>query len=436
MGGARVVGEIVAVGTELLLGQIINSNARFLAEALARLGVDVYFQTVVGDNQRRAAATFRQAVERSDLVISSGGLGPTEDDLTREAVAEALGLPLEEDAGAREVVEGYLARSGLPMSGEQRRQWALPQGARALANGVGSAPGFILERGGKVVICLPGPPAELVPMFNTRVVPYLEALPGRAGVILSRVLHLSGIGEAAVEERVRDLLSGRTNPTVAPYARPGAVDLRVTAKAGDEAAARALIAPVEAALRERLHPWVFGADGETIEGEVGRLLRRRNLTLALAESCTGGLVGHRVTNVPGSSDYFLFGAVAYANRAKEAILGVPDETLRRWGAVSRQTAVAMAVGARRTGGADLGVATTGIAGPGGGSPGKPVGTVYFGLAAPEGAWWRQRVFSGDRETIKQWAAQESLTLLRLYLASPEALGLVAERANERVTGDG
>ncbi len=425
--GWPVVAEILAVGTELLLGQIVNTNARFLAESLARLGIDVYYQTVVGDNLRRAAAAFRQALGRSDLVVSSGGLGPTEDDLTREAVADALGLPLEEDEAARGVVEAYLTRRGLPLSGGQRRQWSLPRGARALANEAGSAPGFIVEQGGKAVICLPGPPSELVPMFRRHVAPYLEARPDRGGVILLRVLHVSGVGEAAVEERVRDLLSGRTNPTVAPCARPGAVSLRITAKAADEATARAMIAPVEAAVRERLDPWVFGVDEETLEGEVGRLLRARGLTLALAESCTGGLIGHRITNIPGSSDYFLFGAVVYSNRAKEAILGVPGETLRRWGAVSRQTAVAMAEGVRRAGEADVGVATTGIAGPGGGTPEKPVGTVYFGLAAPEGAWWHHRVFTGERETIKQWAAQEALTLLRLYLAAPRTLDGFARR---------
>lgn len=416
-----MIAEIVAVGTELLLGQIVNTNARYLSEQLARLGIDVYRHTVVGDNRGRAAAAFSQALAGADLVISSGGLGPTEDDLTRDAVADALGVPLVEDATARAMVEAYFLHRGLPIGRSHGRQALLPRSARALPNSCGSAPGFIVEHGCKTVICLPDSPAELVPMFEEAVLPYLRSLPGRSGVILSRVLHLGGIGESDAEELARDLISGCAAPTVAPYARPGGMDLRITAKAADEEAARRVIAPVEAELRRRLHPWVFGADEETLEGEVGRLLRERRLTLAIAESCTGGLVGHHVTNVPGSSDYLLFVAVAYANQAKGDVLGVPEHTLSEWGAVSWQTATAMAAGVRRVGKADIGLATTGIAGPGGGSPGKPVGTVYFGLAAADGLWWRHRVFYGERLVIKQWAAQEALNLLRIYLAAPEAL---------------
>lgn len=415
-----MVGEIVAVGTELLLGQILNTNARYLAEALAGLGIDVYYQTVVGDNRGRLAGVLGQALGRSDLVVTCGGLGPTADDLTREAVADALGVPLVEDEAARRVVEAYFRRRGLALPEGNRRQWLLPAGARALENARGSAPGFVVEAAGKVVVSLPGPPAELQPMFEEQVLPFLEALPGRGGtVILSRVLHLCGIGEAAAEERVSDLMAGR-NPTLAPYAHPGQVDLRLTAKAGSREAARALLAPLEEEVRRRLGEHVFGADGETLEGVVGELLRARGLTLALAESCTGGMVGERITRVSGSSDYFLFGAVTYANEAKERVLGVPAGTLRRWGAVSRQTAVAMAEGARRAIGADVAVSVTGIAGPTGGTPEKPVGTVYFGLSAREGSWWRRGAYTGDRQTIRRWSTQEALAFLRSYLLHPEA----------------
>ncbi len=416
-----MVGEIVAVGTELLLGQILNTNARYLAQALARLGIDIYYQTVVGDNRERLAGVLSRALARSDVVITCGGLGPTADDLTREAVADALGLPLIEDEAARQVVESYFRRRGLDLApAGNRRQWLLPAGARALRNEHGSAPGFILEAGGKVVISLPGPPGELRPMFEEQVLPYLSALPGRDGtVIVSRVLHLCGIGEAAAEELVRDLAEG-SNPTLAPYAHPGQVDLRLTAKARSEEEARRLLAPLEEEVRRRLGEHVFGADEETLEAVVGALLRARGLRLALAESCTGGLVAERITRVPGSSDYFVFGAVTYANEAKERVLGVPAETLRRWGAVSRQTALAMAEGARALMDADVAVAITGIAGPTGGTPEKPVGTVYFGLSAREGSWWRKGSFTGDRETIRRWSAQEALTLLRSYLLHPHA----------------
>lgn len=415
-----MVGEIVAVGTELLLGQILNTNARYLSQALARLGIDVYHQSVVGDNRARAAAVLRQALGRADLVITSGGLGPTEDDLTREAVADALGVGLEENREARAVVESYFRRRGRAAPAGNRRQWTLPAGARALANPNGSAPGFILEKDGRLVVCLPGPPGELQPMMEAEVIPLLAAHPGRRGtVIVSRVLHLGGIGEAAAEERVADLLAG-TNPTVAPYAHPGQVDLRLTAKAATEEAARALLAPLEAAVRARLGRHLFGADDETLEAVVGERLRSRGLTLALAESCTGGMVAERITRVAGSSDYFLLGAVTYANSAKERLLGVPAETLRRHGAVSRETALAMAEGARRCGGASVAVSITGIAGPAGGTPEKPVGTVYFGLAAPEGRWWRRGAFPGDRETIRRWSAQTALYFLYSYLLDPRA----------------
>lgn len=418
--GGTLVGEIVAVGTELLLGQILNSNARYLSEVLARLGIDVYHQSVVGDNRARAAAVLRQALGRSDLVVTSGGLGPTEDDLTREAVADALGLGLEENPEARAVVESYFERRGRAAPAANRRQWTLPAGARALPNPNGSAPGFVVEKDGRLVVCLPGPPGELQPMVEAHVIPLLAAHPGRGGrVILSRVLHLGGIGEAAAERRVAHLLAG-TNPTVAPYAHPGQVDLRLTAKAATESEARALLAPVEAEIRARLGRHVFGADDETLESVVGDLLRRRGLTLALAESCTGGLVAGRITRIAGSSDYFLLGAVTYANAAKERILGVPSETLRRHGAVSRETALAMAEGARRAAGASVAVSITGIAGPAGGTPEKPVGTVYFGLAAAEGRWWRRGAFLGDRETIRRWSAQEALYFLRSYLLDPRA----------------
>lgn len=410
-------GEIVAVGTELLLGQIVNTNAAYLARALAELGVEVYRQTVVGDNRQRLVAALRDALTRAELVVTCGGLGPTPDDLTREAVAEALGLPLLEDGEARRAIEEFCRRHGLPLDYGAERQAMVPAGSVVLPNEVGSAPGFIARDGDRVVVSLPGPPAELRPMLE-RAVAYLAALPGgRAQVILSRVLRLAGIGEAAAALAAGELLEG-ANPTVAPYARPGEVQFRITARAPSRGEAAALIARVEEELRRRLGEYVFGADDESMEVVVGNLLRRRGLALALAESCTGGLVSRKVTSVPGSSDYYVHGVVSYANEAKVRILGVPRETLERWGAVSWQTAVAMARGALALG-ADVAASTTGIAGPGGGTAAKPVGTVYFGLATPTAAWWRHRVFAGDRATVQEWAAQEALAMVWDFLRGRE-----------------
>ncbi len=408
-------GEIVAVGTELLLGQIVNTNAAHLARRLAEVGVEVYRQTVVGDNRGRLVAALRDSLERADLVLTCGGLGPTPDDLTREAVAEALGLSLVEDAGARRAVEDFCRRHGLPEGAGVDRQSLVPVGATLLPNEVGSAPGFLVRRAGKVVVSLPGPPAELEPMLE-KALAHLDT-PVGGQVILSRVLRLTGIGEAEAARVAGDLLEG-ANPTVAPYARPGEVQLRVTARARGREEAVSLIRPVEEELRRRLGDHIFGADEESLEAVVGSLLRRRGLTLALAESCTGGLISRKVTSVPGSSEYFIHGVVAYANEAKVGILGVPRETLARWGAVSWQTAVAMARGAASLG-ADVAVSTTGIAGPGGGTPAKPVGTVYFGLASAAGAWWRHRIFSGGRATVQEWAAQEALGMLWTFLRGRE-----------------
>ncbi|MBX6377426.1 MAG: competence/damage-inducible protein A, partial [Clostridia bacterium] len=340
-----MTGEIVSVGTELLLGQIVNTNARDLAEVLARYGIDVYFQQVVGDNLERLTAALRLALGRSDLVLTTGGLGPTQDDLTRDGVAAALGLDLVENEEARQQVEAFFARRRRALTATQYRQWVLPRGARPIANSVGSAPGFWLEGGGKLVVALPGPPPELRAMVRSFLEPFLRERSG-GQVLFSRTLRVCELGEAVAEERVRDIVAHATNPTIAPYAKPGEVHFRLTAKAPDEATARALIAPVEAALRERLDPYVFGVDDEELEAVVGRLLRERGLTLAAAESCTGGLLGQRLTSVAGSSDYFLLSAVTYSNAAKTAVLGVPAETLAQHGAVSAETARAMAEGVR------------------------------------------------------------------------------------------
>ncbi len=408
--------EVISVGTELLLGQITDTNATYLCQRLAELGIPVYFRQTVGDNKVRIQEAYRIASGRAELLLFTGGLGPTEDDLTKEAVAEALGaeLVLHEPSWAH--IQALLSRRRRPITPNQRRQALLPQGAQAIPNRWGTAPGVLWERDGHVIVMLPGVPWEMRGMFEETVVPYLRAL-GWAGeeVIRSRVLRVVGIGEGALEERIKDLLH-TPNPTIAPLAHLGEVHLRITARGHPEAVDR-MLAEVEAALRARLGAYVYGTDQETLEEAVGKLLLASRRTVAVAESCTGGLLGHRLTNVPGSSAYFRGGVVAYADDAKVLLLGVPEEVVRTFGAVSEQAAEAMARGVRSSFQADLGIAITGIAGPSGATPDKPVGLVYIGLAdAKTTRVWRMDFGEEPgREGIKYLATQAALDRLRLYL---------------------
>ncbi len=425
-----MIGEIISVGTELLLGQITNTNARFLAERLAELGVDAYFQQVVGDNRDRLAAALRLALGRSDLVVVCGGLGPTEDDLTKETVSEVLSLDLLPDPAVAEAIVRVLESHGSRVvEAAVAKQSTVPRGAEVLPNPVGTAPGLLVAKDGKLVAMLPGPPTELEPIVREHLQPRLEAIlagdarSGGAGVgsrpfLFSRMVKICGLGEPSVEEAVRDLIHS-DNPTVAPYVSVGETHLRVTAKAASLEEARRLVAKAVAAIveREPLRRHVFGFDEDTIASACGRELKAAGLTLALAESLTGGLVGHLITEAPGSSDYFDRGLVVYSNRAKTELLGVEPGILARYGAVSEETALTMARGARERAGTDLGLALTGIAGPGGGTETKPVGLVYLGLSAGErvpggpGEETRRYVFTGDRSLVKQRAAHRALVLL-------------------------
>lgn len=418
-----MIGEIVCVGTELLLGQITNTDARFVAERLAELGIDVYFQQVVGDNRDRLAAALRLALGRSDLVVTCGGLGPTEDDLTKETVGEVLGVPLVHEPAVADRITCLLERHGSQvLSRAVAKQALVLEGARILPNAAGTAPGLLVSKGGKHVALLPGPPAELEPMVRDHLGPALRALTaaeGRAASFLrTRVVKLCGLGEPAVEEAVRDLIHS-ANPSVAPLVTVGETHLRVTAKAPSQAEARALVEGMVAAVEERLRSHIFGYDSETIAEACGKRLRARGVTLALAESLTGGLVGHLLTEVPGSSEYFERGFVVYSNQAKTQLLGVGEELLSRYGAVSEEVALAMARGARQSAGTSLGLALTGIAGPDGGSEAKPVGLVYIAISdeaslGPTEACWRH-VFSGERGLVKQRAAHRSLVRLWEWL---------------------
>jgi nicotinamide-nucleotide amidase len=406
--------EIIAVGTELLLGQIVNTDAQIISSRLSSLGIDVFYHTAVGDNSARLAAALKAALSRSDLVITTGGLGPTMDDLTKETVAEVLGLDMVLNAAEMAKLEQRFAGRGSPMPPNNRKQAMIPDGARVVPNHNGTAPGVIVEKDQKIIVVLPGPPRELLPMLEETVLPYLADKAGAGTVIKSRVLKLCGIGESAVEEEIKDILREQSNPTLATLA--GAeMTLRITAKAKDENAAVAMIAGAERKVRQRLGDYIYGADDDTLESAVGGLLREKQLTLALAESCTGGAIANRITNIPGSSDYFITSIVSYSNDAKTKFLNVPAAILATHGAVSRETAEGMAVGVRRLSGASVALAVTGIAGPGGATATKPVGLVYVALAGPDILRTEEHVFGTSRLTFKRRVSQQALMLLWRYL---------------------
>jgi nicotinamide-nucleotide amidase len=410
-----MVAEIISVGTELLLGSTVDSDSAYLGRTLAALGIDLYFKQTVGDNLDRAVVALQLAASRAELIVTCGGLGPTEDDLTKEAVARALDDELVLDPVSEEQVRAVFARRRMPMVESNLRQAMIFRSGRAIPNDHGTAPGALLEKGGKTVICLPGPPRELIPMVEGFVVPYLtERLGAGRQVLRSRVLRTIGIGESTMEERVRDLLATR-NPTVAPLAHLGEAHLRITAKAASEAEAEALIAPLEAELRRRLGDAIYGTDEHTLEEAVVDLLAERQRTLAVAESVTGGLLGARLTNVPHSSDVFLGGLITYTNAAKRELLGIPSELLDRHGAVSDAVARQMAVGVRQRFGTALGVGITGLAGPGGGTEEKPVGLVFVGIAAADRVEAREYRFLGSRGDIRQRAATVALEEIRRTL---------------------
>lgn len=411
--------ELVMIGTELLLGETVDTNAAFLAQELAALGIDLYYKATVGDNWIRMLEVITQALSRSDLVITSGGLGPTMDDLTREAVAAVANLPLECSAEALEMIEAYFRQSNRVMSENNRKQAFLPQGAQMIPNHWGTAPGLIVNVQNKTIIALPGVPRELKGMFAAYVVPYLAEKTKAKQTLVSRTLKFTGIGESALAELVHDELSGQSNPTIAPYASLGEVKLRIAAKAETKEKALALIQPVEEILIGKLSQYYYGADQETLESVLGAALRQRNETLAVAESCTGGLIASRITDVPGSSEYFERGFVTYSNEAKTELLGVDPELISQFGAVSREVAAAMAEGARSRAGTDWGLGVTGIAGPGGGTPEKPVGLVHIAVSAKGNTKAKQFRFNGSRTEIKFLVSQAALNFLRQEIQAAE-----------------
>ncbi|MCH8275320.1 MAG: competence/damage-inducible protein A [Armatimonadetes bacterium] len=406
--------EIVAIGTELLLGEIADTDSQLLGRLLAQFGVNHTRRTTVGDNLERMVQAIREALQRADLVFTIGGLGPTQDDLTRHAIAEALGEELITDEAVVEWLRKRTEERRRPWVDSLARQALRPACCKTIENPVGTAPGLICEKDGKTVIALPGPKSEFRNMLDGAVTDWLAER--SEGVILSQTVRIVGIPEAAVEERVRDLVEG-ANPTVAPLVKPGEVHLRVTAKAATEKEAQALISPVAAYIRERFGNAAFGEGGRDLAEEVVDLLRSCRRTLATAESCTGGMLGERITSVAGASDVYLGGYVTYSNEMKARMLAVERVDLDRFGAVSEPVARQMAEGARRSAGSDYGVAITGIAGPSGGTPEKPVGLVYIVVAGPGGMAVCEERFGGDRENVRVRATQAALAMLRERLVA-------------------
>ena len=411
--------EIIATGTELLLGQTLNTSAHYLTGKLSGLGIEVDYHITVGDNAERIEVSLRQALGRSELVVTTGGLGPTVDDITKELVAKVLGLEMELDQASLKHVEDFFALRKAAMPESNRKQAYFPKGAMILPNPVGTAPGAIITKDGKTVVILPGPPFEMQPMFENHVQRELEKIVGPDAERMNvRVLKIFGMGESAIEEVIADLMN-KPNPTMALLAKRAEMHVRLVARSGDAKEARQILDRAEVEIRSRLGDKVFGRDEESMIGIVGKTLRERGLTVATAESCTGGLVGAALTQEPGSSDFYLGGVVSYDNAVKEKMLGVGQQSLEEKGAVSPEVAKEMAAGARARLGTDLALATTGIAGPDGGSDAKPVGLVYIGLATPQGIEAKKFQFYGGRDSVRALTVQAALNWLRLYLAKFE-----------------
>ena len=411
-----MVTELIAVGTEILLGNIVNTNSAYLSEKCAELGLAVYYQSVVGDNPDRMKSVIKTALDRSDVIILTGGLGPTEDDLTKEITAEVMGFPLVEDLHTKELMEAYLKE--YEKNHPQRRitknnykQTMVPKGSIVLDNHNGTAPGLIMEKKGKIAILLPGPPNEMVPMFEESVYPYLRKK--QPEIIYSRMVKICGIGESQVAEEIQDLIEKQTNPTIAPYAKTGEVHLRITAKAENEKKCKEMIKPIVHELKKRFGKDVFATKEEkTLEEAVVDLLKEKNMTLSLAESCTGGAVAARIVNVPGVSEALMCGFVTYTNRAKRKCLGVKKSTLKNEGAVSAECAKEMAKGGAKAAETDVCLSVTGLAGPGGGTEETPVGTVFMGCCCAGKTTTREFHFTGNRSRIRGQAVAQALTFIR------------------------
>lgn len=412
--------EIISVGTEILLGDIVNTNAQYVAKELASIGIEVYHQSTVGDNVERLYECFKESLERSDVVITTGGLGPTKDDLTKEVAAKFFGQELVLHEPSWEYIKNLIQRRGKEIAPNNKKQAYFPESAIILKNNNGTAPGAILKKDDKAIIVLPGPPKEMKAMFNESVMPYLNQFTDFK--LISKTLRLYGIGESDLEIAIMDILDEQTNPTVALYAKEMEVTIRLTAKATDEEEAQKLIEPVENRIRERVGKFIYTNDdkynGESqnvLEEIVAKLLVEKDLKVATAESCTGGMVASALIDYPGISSVFLEGCVTYSNESKIKRLGVKEETLNKYGAVSEETAIEMAKGIADGLGADIGLSTTGVAGPGGGTDEKPVGLVYTAVYFKGETKVYKNIYNGNRQKIRSRATRDVLNYLRSEL---------------------
>ncbi len=408
--------EIVAIGTELLLGQNVDTNSSWIAQQLALLGVDVYGFQAVGDNEKRLESALKLACERSNVVLTTGGLGPTVDDVTRKVIARLAQKQLVFHEDIAKAIEQRFARfrPGKPFPKVNLNQAFIPQGAAVVPNANGTAPGFIIKVGKSQLACLPGVPSEMKAMFEETIKPFLKSLSPGGTVIKSRVYRTTGIDESALNEKIADIFESSTNPTIGVLAHWEGVDIRLSAKAESVEKADALIEELGKVLTTRLPNYIYGWNHDGLETIVGQMLTTRHMTLATAESCTGGLIAHRVTQVSGSSNYFLRGYVVYSNEAKDEALKVDPQLIRQKGAVSKEVAEVLATNVRKAAKADIGLSTTGIAGPTGGSSEKPVGLVYIGLSDEQSTQAFEFRFTGSRETVKKRASQAALELLRRH----------------------
>ena len=404
--------EIINVGNEVLLGYVLNENASFLSKRLASLGIELMYHTVVGDQSGSISSAFRQARDRVELIILTGGLGTTADDLTKEVICKDAGISLRKSVEWEKHLEKLYEKVGIELEEKRRSQAYVPEGAVLIPNENGTAPGIIIEMQDKMIVLLPGPPEELKPMVEQTVMPYLQRK-SSAGIIKTRVLRVLGLGEATLEERISGFIDIEGNPRVVLMAQPTEVHVYITAQGDNQTLVEEMIQDSEDQIKEKLGSFIYGVEEETLEEVVARFLFQGGYTLAAAESCTGGLLADKLTNVPGSSNYFLRGIVCYSNEAKIELLKVPRETLDTVGAVSEETARIMADNIRSTAAADFGISITGYAGPSD-EPLEPIGLVYIGLSTPEGVYCQRCNFWGDRRSIKEQAAVYALNLLRLY----------------------
>lgn len=405
--------EIITVGTEILLGDIVNTNSQFLAKELANLGVEVYYQGTVGDNEDRLLESLEESLHRSDMVITTGGLGPTKDDLTKETAAKLFNQELVFHEESWREIEAYFNKLGKVPTENNKKQAYFPKEAIVLKNNNGTAPGAILKKDNKTIIVLPGPPREMKPMFEESVKPYLQYLTD--DILVSKTLRFYGIGESSLENAIIDIINEQSNPTIAPYAKDTEVTLRITAKAISEEVAMDLINPVIDKIEDRVGQYIYSQGESTLEDTVAEMLVNKNLTISVAESCTGGMVSSNLINYPGISSVFMEGCITYSNEAKMKSLGVKKETLDKFGAVSEETAREMAEGIARRYNTNIGISTTGIAGPEGGTKEKPVGLVYFGIYINGKTIVKRYIFNGSRQQVRLRATKTILNDLRLEL---------------------